>query len=296
MATTSSPSRPGRLAGTGSPCWAPGCSSSSSSRKASRRRHRWSATSATVVRSRVGQPPRRSTRASRSRSWSRASQLAAAEVGAGEPAQRVRREQPAVGGVLDPVLDQGDALDVLLDRRSSGRPEAGRRRDEAGDDDVRGPAPVGEVPRVAQLRRVVLGRRREPLDHHRPVAEDRPPDADRRRAGAAAAAAMPAGSGCHMAQSSQHRDPVDPAELQASARVAQALRPRPGRPARRRRPARGRRRFGSGTASQGSTTVRCRPAAGRRAPRRPRRGRHRSRRARRRPAPRIRAAWSAAAS
>ena len=47
-----------------------------------------------------------------------------AQVGAGEPAQGVGGEQAAVGGVLDPVLHQGDPLDVLLDRRRRAGPAA----------------------------------------------------------------------------------------------------------------------------------------------------------------------------
>ena len=46
------------------------------------------------------------------------------EVGAGEPAHRVRAEEPAAGGVLDPLLGDRDAVLVLVDRTEPGRAQA----------------------------------------------------------------------------------------------------------------------------------------------------------------------------
>ena len=48
------------------------------------------------------------------------------EVRAGEPAHRVRAEEPAARGVLDPLRGDRDAVLVLLDRAEAGRSESGR--------------------------------------------------------------------------------------------------------------------------------------------------------------------------
>ena len=54
------------------------------------------------------------------------------EVRAGEPAERVRDEQPAARGVLDPLLGERDAVDVLLDRAQPRSAQAGGLGDDAG--------------------------------------------------------------------------------------------------------------------------------------------------------------------
>ena len=168
MASTTSPSRPRQVGrrprrraaatcGRASYCW----------RKCSRRDHRLSATSAAVVRARVGQPPRRSTRAIRPPQLVAREPPAVAEVGGGEPAQRVGDEQPVGAGVLDPVGGQRDARRRPPRRRSTGPRRPGVDRGQAGLGDVGLAAPVGEVRRVAELGRVVRRRAGQPLDRQR---------------------------------------------------------------------------------------------------------------------------------
>ena len=136
---------------------------------------------------------------------------------------------------------------VLLDGGELGRPQAGGRQRDAGDDHVGLPPPVGEVPRVAQLGRVVLGRGHESLDHDRPTTDDGAPHPDRRRArcrwaGRPSRARAPT---CRNRRRSAEQNPLT--ALTTSTRAEQASRTACSRTPRR----------GSGTGSQGSTTVTC---------------------------------------
>ena len=104
------------------------------------------------VRARVGQPPRRSTRAIRSRSWSRASHRAGRRSAPANRPSAAGDEEPAVRGVLDPV----GWTSVMPSSSSSTDAGAAARRPGVArttpDTATSAHAPpVGEVPGVAQL-------------------------------------------------------------------------------------------------------------------------------------------------
>ena len=106
------------------------------------------------------------------------------QVGAREPAQGHGAEEPAVGGVLDPVLDQRDALGVLLDL-GAWRAQAWRGVDQPAQGDVGGAPPVSEVTPVGELDRVAVGGRRQPLHDNGLAPDHGPPHAERGRPHAA---------------------------------------------------------------------------------------------------------------
>ena len=106
-----------------------------------------------------------------------------AEVRTGEATHRERREEPRVGGVLDPVGRQRDALVVLGGARARAD-HAGGVVDQARGGDVGRPPPVGEMSPAAQLGRIVRPGLTEPLDHDRLLAHGGAPDPQRGGSGA----------------------------------------------------------------------------------------------------------------
>ena len=218
MASTSSPSRPGRFVGVGSPCCGT-CGKrlrrrSSSSVTAAPtgarpRRRPWSGPGSASHRA---APPAPSGR----RAGAGPGTAAAAGRAPGEPAQRLATNSPVQRGVLDPLRGDRDPLVVLLDRGLD-RPQPRRTDGQPGPEHVGIPrrqyaggparsAPPGPPGSGAASRLMTTGR--PPCaDRHRPTVD----------------APVPPGSGCqpgwgsHMAPTLVDQAPPESRRLARSA-------------------------------------------------------------------------------